>query len=602
MKKLLLIFHTLIPVFCFAQDAIKLSDYTIEFEHNGKDDCDKSGNIINPPDTINPLNIPPKKSIEITFNKSSDLATIKCKIEGDDNLHVIPPEKYKDDTRASLLITATGKYDEGEDVVLSYPYELVIMYNGDDAGCTLTIGSDKLEKDTDPKPVKVESKLDLLVGLEYKEYDFGDDPGFCNDIDECNAVLILDCSGFVSGKSKILRKKEDKENCFEKSNSSLKVGEFLKVYIDNINPYIYDIGLNNVFADITSTLPEKEEEPEATEPPAEDVAEENADGDQSATIATILDYGQMVQQLEEFIASVKIDPFPDHSFLRKNKVSIRKKLKDEKLFPIKNIKELYDKLSQENKDQYKASYDIAKTAEDVYYEFSRLSYSIPATLLPIQIKSYDKLILTVTLKDKKTQEQFDLEPYVFRIKGGWNVSQSFGFAINGFEDVQFDLLGVTVPDTVYALNTNGQRLVGTAGLDSIQSIQDKPMTKIVEAPDTTWFPSLGLSTLTHFNYRIGGSFSFGPEIGFVADFYPETNIRYLTGLGFVFNDERHRISLDAGIAFGAYKTFGAGQGIDTLLEGAGAMPTLRDQNATKLYFGISYNVLLNFTNASVQQE
>lgn len=70
-------------------------------------------------------------------------------------------------------------------------------------------------------------------------------------------------------------------------------------------------------------------------------------------------------------------------------------------------------------------------------------------------------------------------------------------------------------------------------------------------------------------------------------------MRYLAGVGLLFGDGRHRVSVDFGGAYGSFETLSSTQKIGDLLDGTtDAQPKLVTKWRTSLYVGLSYNIPL----------
>ena len=137
--------------------------------------------------------------------------------------------------------------------------------------------------------------------------------------------------------------------------------------------------------------------------------------------------------------------------------------------------------------------------------------------------------------------------------------------------------------------------------DSITSYTPTVFRKIVE--EKSPYAAFGLSTLTNIYYRVTPGFNFGIGLGVSADFYPNTNVRFLTGGTMIFKDGRNKISLNIGCAWGQSKDFGTGQDNGTIIKGANSIPNMIDEYGNSLYIGISYqNQIFKFDNSQKEKK
>ncbi|MBK7806959.1 MAG: hypothetical protein IPJ51_11720 [Saprospiraceae bacterium] len=475
---------------------------------------------------------------------------------------------------------------------MKYPYNIEIL-DSLDKSCNIVLGSSEvLEKVSDQKE-KIKSDIDLLNQIRYPEIPINVEENYCDNMKSCNEILVLDCSTWYSAKSKLYRKSTCGNCKNDGCKKSLKKGDYLKVYLINFNPYKFDVEFNNKQIDIpyangisiidTSGLYKK-----STTPGAISLSETVKD----SIIKLILNYSAAVDQLKVFIESTKINTRPDGRILEINKNSIIRILSENRLNNNNNsVKLLYNQLTAIDQTKYESEFRNALQFDVVYYDFTQLSYSLETTILPVHVKSYDKLVVSIKLKDKKSKTVIREEEYEYLIRGGFKVDQSFGVALHTIRDQEFSLRSFMGQDTSYALKSNGERLKNINMNDSISSITPAVRKEIMQEESPSKY-AIGVTTLTHMYYRFTGVFSVGPEVGISADIYPKTDLRYLFGLGLLFKDERHRISLDFGYAFGKNMVFSQGQNYGTILKGEQANPVLIEQHQKKLYIGISYNVPL----------
>jgi len=420
---------------------------------------------------------------------------------------------------------------------------------------------------------------------------------YCNKMNNCNAILVLDGASFVSAQSKLYRKNSNgkcsRDKCLVGCRQTLKVGDYLKVYIENFNAELYDIefisdqldfkyGKNYTFS---------------TEIPASDTTITKSFIEGNSPITELRKYANAANKLKQFLALMRNNKFPDSKLLNENKQQIYNNVIGSlHLDPNIDIDSLYKLLSpEEDSPDNKLLLSNARQFGVTFYEVMNLSYTYEITGLPIQVKSYDQLSLTIKLKDKKSGNVIRDQEYIYLIRGGLKIDQSFGIALHNVKDTHFSLQEGMRKDTTFAMKSNGEIFK-----DSIASIKDVPNQKI-EKGDTTNYRNIGLTTLTHLYYRCTGTFAFGPEIGATVDFYPSTNIRYLLGLGMLFMDGRNRISLDAGFAFGKYNDLSKGNTFGSFIDGSNTTPATVEKFGRSLYFGISYNIPLSKDNTQVEK-
>lgn len=564
----------------------------------------------NPAETgIQKTDIKPDTNVKIVFEETIKVKSINFNYKDDEIvLNMEVPANRLANQEFNLVKVGERKMQWESVGEILYPYEIFFEdINGNT--CKLVLGQNLLEEKIEI--TKITTDINVLDGIDVIQSNARYDDSVCKKMGNCNALLLLDCSPFLSSNSQLYKKKSE-DNC--KPKRFLKVGDYLKVYLYNFNKYRYKVEVNNTFVDaeygeseliLTTSGEPTSDEGDTTDAPEGITEASSKSEDDEKIIQKIIDMSVAQMQLKAFINRTKNSTTPDSRQLDANKEKIIENMDAVGLIPIdSNLKEEFGKLNREVRDKYNVEFEKASALESTFNEFHLLSYTIEATILPIRIKSFDKFNLTVTLKDAKTGNQINSQDYTYLIAGGFKVDQSFGINLHGIKDRQFSLRPFMENDTVFAMKSNGERLqvilANGEVKDSIASISSGVRNEIIEA-DTSNFKTIGLTTLTHFYYRLSGAFSIGPEVGVSADIFPKTDVRYLMGLGFLFKDGRYRISLDLGFAFGKYQDFGAQQDFGSILKGQGVNPTLIEKSASKPYIGISYNIPLNNDNASTQK-
>jgi len=565
---------------------------------------------------ITAADVMPGTEISIIVNDVQNIGKIEFLTKHDDIfLFVEVPKDYIETTGTQIFeILKLGNKMRWKNVIgdMYYPYEMLFT-DKDGKECHIQLGQEI--PDNKIKTEKIKTEINILSEVDaitsFTNYTYDD----CSQMGKANSLLLLDCSPFFSSGSQLF-KNDDSGKC--KNKKSLNVGEYLKIYLYNFNRYRYNVEINNKFIDVAygessfftnfDNAQEAEENEDAEDKPIQPVAASKTqieEDKKKEIIQKIVQMAKAKSQLDEFITKVKNSTVPDSKQLDIKKAKINENMIALGLLPIDdNISEKFKSLNEKDQNKYKSDFEKANKLQMSYNEFQLLSYTIQATILPIQIKSYDKFSLSVVLKDAKSGNEINSQDYIYLIRGGIKIDQSFGINLHEIKDKQFSLRPFMANDTVFAQKPNGERLQVNLGngitKDSIASIKPEVRNEILAA-DTTNFQTIGLTTLTHFYYRVSGCIGIGPEVGISADIYPKTESRYLLGAGLLFMDGRYRISLDVGYAFGRYKDFSAGQEIGTVLKGQGVTPALIDKFASKLYFGISYNVPINAGNNSIQE-
>ncbi|MBL7783870.1 MAG: hypothetical protein JNM22_21720 [Saprospiraceae bacterium] len=441
-------------------------------------------------------------------------------------------------------------------------------------------------------------KIDVLKGLVTSVPNAPSN--YCALMDDANVLILLDCSTRKSAKSKVYRQSCTEGTCEQCRQQNIRVGDYVKVYLDNFNPYLYSAKIEDrqIDAEFGASL-DLFKKPDDDKKNGSSVVSTDPEM-LPGPVIRLAQYAQANLQMRAFIDVAYNNTLPNSEVLEDNKLVILKNLADYQLTADENVDALYQLLDEATRTAKEGDYKQAKQFAATRAELLLLSYLTEATIVPIKVRSYDKLEFSITLKNKKTNETYPPRLFQYLIRGGLKVDQSFGVALHGLWNQEFGLSSFSVKDTMYAKYPNGgiikvTRPDGTVE-DSIQSITDLTKRTILDESSPNKI-ALGASTLTHLYWRtaIGGTrvrVGFGPEIGISADIYPETAIRYLLGGGLLFYDGQHRISLDAGFAFGKYRAFGNGQGIGTVLTGADTQPLLVEKSGRSLYIGVSYNVPL----------
>src|SRR5690606_39226021 len=116
-------------------------------------------------------------------------------------------------------------------------------------------------------------------------------------------------------------------------------------------------------------------------------------------------------------------------------------------------------------------------------------------------------------------------------------------------------------------------------------------------------PALGISTLTNIYYRLLPTVNLGAGLGINADFYPTTNVRYLTGLSCIFKDTKNRIGLNLGWAWGKYQDLSKGQKPGDIIKGFNTIPNIIDYYGGSFYIGLSYQShIFSFDNTQKEKQ
>jgi len=590
MKSLLLPVFFLTALFCRAQD------YTINWEITG--DCDKT---IAPKDKpgvtdFDEKNIGPQSTVLINLRyENSDFKKLsyrKKKANGSTEMTDLAPEKIgAGASLASFEIKISGQkmkiMNETEEV--AYPYELVVDRRSGGT-CKLVLGREGLKVEVKKETDRPTVSLNILQGVQMVPVRYTPLKIDTALIEKRNAIIALDCSRFpLTAQSAVWRKKKNGD-----LTRHLWVGDYVKIYLVNFNPYLYSAEISDTQLDVVygvntevfNNSEEKKDSPLSAASSAKDSILETESKEK------LIKYALAVESMELFIDKVKNNVHPNSALLEENKDTILNNLAKAGLRAGENIEALYQKIPADERPDYEKEKVLALRFGATRAALMSLTYTLEYSLAPIQIRSYDKFsfVLTINQNGKKIAEH----EYTYLIHGGVKVDQSFGVAFHGIFDQEFGLKSFAGFDTVLARYPNGElikvKLADGSMKDSISSITQVIKKEIIEAESPSKV-SIGLSTLTHLYYRLGG-FNIGPEIGVSVDLYPKQNIRYLVGAGLMFLDGRHRISFDAGCAFGKYDAFGNGQRFGTVLTGADAQPTLVKKTGSLLYLGISWNVPL----------
>lgn len=480
------------------------------------------------------------KSVALSINQKN--YTIKDGFE----IEKIEDEKVK----ITFDVDGTSKSDT---VV---PHDGMLVLEGAIPGkgpkLTLTFANDA-DSIHDPEPSSILSGVTL-----FKE--FKEEEDYCKLMEACTALLILDGASFVSNVSRLYRKNKD-GNCVQSScwgcKHTLKVGDFLKVYIENFNAYLYDIEFVNQFMDVNY---------------GDNIMQKNGSKAEGATTDSndiklkIEEYAKASKELKNYLDLMMMNRNPDSKLLSEQKNKIYYNMFQVlKIDPSLNVESLFNKLDSETQEKLKEDYELARNLHVLFYQVMNLSYTHEITVIPIQIRSYDHLSLTIKIRDKKDKSLIREQEYIIPIRGGWKYDQSYGAVIHKINDQQYSLRDSIESGT----------LIGRV-------IMEEEKNNL----------SFGFSTLQHMAYRLTGQFSIGPHIGISADLYPSTELRYLLGGGFSFRDERFKLHLNGGFIFGKYKSV---DNLNKLLVPTD-LPTFTDKFTTSYYAGISFNVKFDLKN------
>lgn len=579
-KKLILTALILTPLFAFGQ--------TFEVEWDPKISkieafkVDASGSR----DRIDPKDIPQKTPF--TLNVSDNIKTLIFKEDGEANLDKEFVSNdwngHVDDNKIVLRIDGANKVSLGtKSIQLKYPYIITSILDG--GKDTITIGSSR-QTETDG-----EDREPILQGVswEFEDRSSIDELVSSIQVEKKNAVLLIDCSNLPQSESILLRaKKKNKDSIEVKKVNVLHTGDYVKVYFYNLNRYLYTISLNDVQEDYRYGNPQITLSRSTSDGKVTESASTGTDNSPLPPEEQLEKYAAATDSLSSFIQFVKTQANPSSVLLDENKRKIEDNLKTANISPKTDIGAIYAQLEDESKEIEK-DYKKAQKFKSVYAEFRSLSYTIESTLLPIKVQSYDQIQFNVTLKDPKGNTVGTQREYIYKIVGGIKVDQSFGIIGHGLTDQFFTLKSVSIKDTVFGKNPNGEIIP-----DSIVQINDGSKKEILENPSSSKL-SLGLSTLTHFYWRLG-TVNFGPHIGFAIDVFPQQSIRYLAGGSLMFTDGRHRVSLDCGVTLGNVKVLSPTTSVGQLIDNSSTEAPRIDVGRTSIYFGISYNIPINPTN------
>jgi len=414
-----------------------------------------------------------------------------------------------------------------------------------------------------------------------------------------NATLFINCSPYPKSFSYLERNRIGK---IPKNAKNLHFGDYLKIYLYNLNPYQYNVEINDVQQDFKLDRPNNLEvfkQEEANK--MNGVNELNQFVPESNPVDEkdlILRYAEGSNLLSFFIQKTKTNLNPDEESLKAEKDELDRILFEQGLRYNQNLEDLWKSIDSVTQVEITPKFELAKKYDELYLEFKSLSYRFLSSLLPIQIKSYDQLTITVKLSKKGDNQTVSKREYTYRIIGGIKVDQSFGIGLNGLYNDQHYLKEVMVKDTTFA-NLNGIVILTqdstNFGQDSITAIEDVTKKEILENSnrDSSQF-SIGLTTLTHFYYRLG-LVNIGPQIGISVDIFPEQNVRYLFGGSIMLNDGRHRVSLDAGWSFGKVKKLHPAYEVGDLITQSNSNYPEITVTRKSWYFGISYNIPITST-------
>lgn len=545
--------------------------------------------------------VKPDKKIELIIEvKKETIDSLFAKPLEGELVNVVNEISSTDDGHAKIIIKPQGSTDikmkVGDNTnPLAYPYQLTLKLR-DGKKCKLTIGDNANliteggNGDNIPKP-----NINLLNGLEpdIPTTDFQTLQG-----QKENALIILDCSAIPSAESTVIRFKKEKKcklfkRAIQKKVKHLRYGDQVGICLINFNHYRYNVILEDRQLDFAyGQGPALFEIPQdATKKDSNSVAAGSGEGSTKYAKTRLLEYAEAVKQIEEFIEYVKNNPNPNSKTLEKNKAIILENIRTSGLASGSDITLLYESLNEVDRKTYKSIYESALKFSQKRSEVRSFTYTVKANIAPIKVKSYDKLVFDLIIKDKENKNLIEKRNYEYLIIGGWQINQSFGVAGHTLFDDELNLLPTPAKDTVFATQ-NGIRIkVPTANgslVDSISAIQDVVKQKIIEEQSPSKI-SLSATTLTHLYFR-GGRWGIGPALGIGVDFYPKSNIRYLIGGSFMLMDGRFRISLDAGCVFGKESVLSANQKVGDILGPSATTPNFVDKSARSFYVGISWNI------------
>ncbi|MEM9886611.1 MAG: hypothetical protein AAF849_12025 [Bacteroidota bacterium] len=566
--------------------------------------------------------------------KLSSLEELKKEVGPDDTLEVsveIPKDSfeslvYLDTDNKKVLMTADELYmnSQQEDFEFNtkeyakfllnkpkYPYRFTLNSKTDSCSIVLGDPNNSASKAEGANMELLALDLNILRNVEYNNIHYNAFVPKASNMKKRNSIVVIDCSMPMSGQSSIYRLKEDrvkqekpkKKKLKEKKLKEkklkevryLKYGEHVKFYLYNFNPYLYNVVIDDKQSDVNykidssfiNRLPEKKERAKAMGGSREETANNDTE---TNPLEKIQAYAIATKQLENFITSVKDSKFPDANLLTQNKITITQNLEDKGLSSSQEVEILYNELAENIKsdENIKKIYKVAQSFSAQYAEMQSLSYTLEAFILPVQIKSFDQVIFEITIEDKEGKEVASRD-YIYQIIGGIKVDQTFGFVVHGIHDEEYALKPVTIKDTMITALSNGGMDTTINDVNKRQIIEDESPSKV----------SIGLSTMTHFYYRTG-FVNIGPEIGFAFDIGETQRIRYLLGLGCMFQDGRHRVSLNGGFSYGQFQKLSANQFVGDLLDGnAVSVPNLVNKGKLSWYFGISYNVPINTNKTQI---
>lgn len=501
---------------------------------------------------------------------------------------------------------------------MAYPFQFKVTLH-DGKTCELTLGSPRA---ADEKMLP-ELTINILEGVKPNTSTFDI---LAMDINEGNAIIVLDGwsakSGIYRGKKIKALKTKNKEYRTETTNHTaenstsgptsknepkknkteqmrrvkyLRFGDQVNIVLTNFNHYLYKAYLDDHLLDFEyeNDLRRYFQPKDSTDGKTPVSTSGQSPATTSTSLTRLREYAEVVKQMEEFIQFVKDNPNPNSKLLDENKQKILDNIDSLKIGSGSDIITLYELLSKDDQKLYEDIFETAKKFGEKRSKIRSLTYTVKANLLPIDIRSNDKLALNFSVKDQKGAV-IEKRNYEFMIIGGWQVNQSFGVVGHGLFDDQLSLLPTPGRDTVFA-EMNGIRVkvpsMNGAMVDSISQMQDVINQKII-ADSSQSQVSLGATTFTHLYYRLG-KWSLGPELGVSVDFFPKTNIRYLAGGSLMFMDGRFRVSLDAGYAFGKVMALSPTQKVGDILGSSATSPNLVEKSMQSFYIGLSWNVPLD---------
>ncbi len=552
--------------------------------------------------SINNVQVEPGIKVSLTIEvKKDELEELRYAVKGTNGrpeMKALALEFEDNNSALTINIEANANGQkmqiQSNTAVLAYPYTFEAVTKSEGTK-SLKLGDVNLIEQSPPilPPVPV---FDLLQPVNGETEVVEPVAAACTSMENYNVLIVLDASTGQSARSRLYRKNACGKCQIENwKRNGIKVGDYVKIYLENFNPYLYNVSFEDQQIDASfgdnfpiqkDTAKNKNNGTNAGIPDAASGGTSDIAGMAQAALARIRQYAEAVRQLDNFVELAKTDRTPSSYWLSIQQFRIITNLSALGLNG-EGLDTLTNALSAAQKESIAVEYRKAKQFVISKATAQMLTYDWELTMLPIKIRSFDKFEFTVKIKEKSNGNVIATRLYEHLIKGGLKVDQSFGIAVHGIRDQEFGLRSFTGQDSTFVKTTTWK--------DSLVSIKDAPKREIIEegSPSSLAF---GATTLTHLYLRtsIGNKIrvGIGPEVGVCVDIYPKVATRYLLGGGIQLYDGRHRISLDVGYALGTYQGFGNGQGFKTVLSGQDAQPALVERHGRSLYFGISYNTPL----------